>query len=425
MSGVFKFLKDGKRRAMETVLSAVGKSETTIDPEYNASTEKFSEMILDLNELGSAVVQALNNQALSFGSLATMSELLEKVYLKNTRMSPNDWPGATCDLTNEDGCRELAAHLYYIHNVLRASAQQIVINQGSRPIADNVTSMEDEVETKCKERDTKVKDFDSYRRRLKDLNAKKESVESEGKTGTKAHQEVLVEITRFESKREAAEVQYNKLNADAKADILKAKKIHDELVESLLIAIVFSQSEFMRKSSLHLEKVLALFPQDKLLLCKTRFQELVTTFEAKYPVELGRVTQAPSKMPGSTGISHSIDLLNTASFESDGRPLSTKSLLDDSDGNSNVVSLPKDSNSFASAGDNNYTASASGGASPDDSVLYKVVALYANVPDDADELSFEKGEIIEVLWLLEEEWWKGRNSKGQVGVFPSNYVKKI
>jgi hypothetical protein len=62
MSGVFKFLKDGKRRAMETVLSAVGKSETTIDPEYNTSTGKFSEMILDLNELGSAVVQALNNQ---------------------------------------------------------------------------------------------------------------------------------------------------------------------------------------------------------------------------------------------------------------------------------------------------------------------------------------------------------------------------
>jgi hypothetical protein len=102
-----------------------------------------------------------------------MSELLEKVYLKNTRMSPGDWPGATCDLANEDGCRELAAHLYYIHNVLRASAQQIVINQGSRPIADNVTSMEEEIEAKCKERDTKVKDFDSYRRRLKDLNAKK------------------------------------------------------------------------------------------------------------------------------------------------------------------------------------------------------------------------------------------------------------
>ncbi len=95
-------------------------------------------------------------------------------------------------------------------------------------------------------------------------------MESEGKTGTKAHQEVLVEITRFESKRETSEAQYNELNANAKADILKAKKIHDELVESLLIAIVFSQSEFMRKSSLHLEKVLALFPQDKLLLCKTR-----------------------------------------------------------------------------------------------------------------------------------------------------------
>lgn len=59
---MFKFLKDGKRRAVETVLSAVGKSETTIDQDYSTSTEKFSAMILDLNELGSAVVEALNNQ---------------------------------------------------------------------------------------------------------------------------------------------------------------------------------------------------------------------------------------------------------------------------------------------------------------------------------------------------------------------------
>ena len=60
-----------------------------------------------------------------------------------------------------------------------------------------------------------------------------------------------------------------------------------------------------------------------------------------------------------------------------------------------------------------------------DDVLYKVVALYANVPDDVDELTFEKGETIDVLWLLEEERWMGRNSRGQIGVFPSNYVKKI
>ncbi len=37
---MFKFLKDGKRRAVETVLSAVGKSETTVDADYNLSCER-------------------------------------------------------------------------------------------------------------------------------------------------------------------------------------------------------------------------------------------------------------------------------------------------------------------------------------------------------------------------------------------------
>ena len=38
-----------------------------------------------------------------------------------------------------------------------------------------MTAVEENIDAICKQRESKVKDFDSYRRRLKDLNAKKVS----------------------------------------------------------------------------------------------------------------------------------------------------------------------------------------------------------------------------------------------------------
>ena len=110
------------------------------------------------------------------------------------------------------------------------------------------------------------------------------------------------------------------------------------------------------------------------------------------------------------------NLLDSASFESSSsRPASMKSQAE----------IFENATATATRGGGGGGGAAINPFDDKDEVLYKVVALYANVPGDVDELSFEKGETIDVLWLLEEEWWKGRNSRGQIGVFPSNYVKKI
>lgn len=51
-----------------------------------------------------------------------------------------------------------------------------------------------------------------------------------------------------------------------------------------------------------------------------------------------------------------------------------------------------------------------------------VRALYSLVGGEPGELSFEKGDVIEVLDDKHKDWWRGMLN-GQVGVFPVNYVE--
>ncbi|KAJ3830346.1 hypothetical protein F5880DRAFT_1516040 [Lentinula raphanica] len=57
---------------------------------------------------------------------------------------------------------------------------------------------------------------------------------------------------------------------------------------------------------------------------------------------------------------------------------------------------------------------------------YKAKALYAYTqsPDDPNEISFTKGEILDIM-DKQGKWWQARKSDGTVGIAPSNYLQII
>lgn len=54
----------------------------------------------------------------------------------------------------------------------------------------------------------------------------------------------------------------------------------------------------------------------------------------------------------------------------------------------------------------------------------RVRALYDLSPEDPGELTFRRGDVITVIESVYRDWWKG-SLKGQVGIFPLNYVTPI
>lgn len=52
----------------------------------------------------------------------------------------------------------------------------------------------------------------------------------------------------------------------------------------------------------------------------------------------------------------------------------------------------------------------------------QVIAIYDYKAANGDEMSFSKGQMINVLDKNDPDWWKGELN-GATGLFPTNYVK--
>jgi len=61
-----------------------------------------------------------------------------------------------------------------------------------------------------------------------------------------------------------------------------------------------------------------------------------------------------------------------------------------------------------------------------ESFSYKAKALYAYTasPDDPNEISFTKGEILDIV-DKQGKWWQAKKSDGMIGIAPSNYLQII
>lgn len=57
--------------------------------------------------------------------------------------------------------------------------------------------------------------------------------------------------------------------------------------------------------------------------------------------------------------------------------------------------------------------------------LVHITSYGVNFIQDAEDLSFKKGDVLIVVEQNEEKWWTAINEQGQKGLIPEPYVKKV
>ncbi|KAJ7492088.1 hypothetical protein FB451DRAFT_1336130 [Mycena latifolia] len=81
---------------------------------------------------------------------------------------------------------------------------------------------------------------------------------------------------------------------------------------------------------------------------------------------------------------------------------------------------------MAGVGGNPIGSPTGGADAQPDNYLYKAKALYAYTAsvDDPNEISFTKGEILDIV-DKQGKWWQAKKADGSVGIAPSNYLQII
>jgi hypothetical protein len=96
------------------------------------------------------------------------------------------------------------------------------------------------IQSACERRESAVKDFDSYRRRLKALETKRETAQRDNLPEPKIS-EIVAEVNKFQAKLQKSEEEYNATNSQTKGDIIGAKLAHDHLLDFVFICTIVCQ----------------------------------------------------------------------------------------------------------------------------------------------------------------------------------------
>jgi hypothetical protein len=271
---IYQVLKNVRRRSVETILQTVGASEHTVDEEFDTLSVKFDVMIQDMNEckyylcclllgadvivLGTAAVhKTLLTQKVLFGESRDFATIFARVYQANKE--DQEWPPSARKIEFYNQAAELKRVFDFIQDVIRSSTTMVCAEESIAPMKQTMMEVAPSVEHEKKERDTMIKDYDSYRRRLKGLEQKRDAAEvltpilicgkfcypltlqQAGKGGSDKAAETLNEISKFENKVTNAEAAYTAQNQKTKVQILAAKELHDEMMDSMLINVLVTQ----------------------------------------------------------------------------------------------------------------------------------------------------------------------------------------
>lgn len=105
-----------------------------------------------------------------FSHSEVVAKSLENIYYKNNHMT--DWPDCECELIYDLQAGNYCDSIKAINKVTRSTANLVLTDKAIEPIRAATTVMKEELDSLIKERQLKVTDYDSYRRRLTEKEAK-------------------------------------------------------------------------------------------------------------------------------------------------------------------------------------------------------------------------------------------------------------
>lgn len=433
MSGLLKTLKNVRRRSVETILQTVGASESTVDDEFDLLAKKFDAMILDMNECAAAIHKTLLSQKQLFGECKEFATIFDRIYQSNK--DDSEWPPASRKIEYFSQAHEFKIVWDSIQDVVRSSTTMVCAEDAINPMKQSVSELAPSIDAEKRERQSMLTDYDSYRRRLKGLEQKRDAAESNGKGGTDKTAEILAEITKYENKVSNAEANYNAQNQKAKRDILAAKELHDELMDSMLITVMVTQAEMFSRAAADLEALLAKLPPSKVNKVRARCIEYLK--QGGIQAEVKEVSTISKGLAIATGKAVPSDFRTAAGTSTSSGSSSAVNPFDDESPSpapapvvaAAVTGVPKAPAppSFVPPPPPSAPPMAPPSVPPPPPLpvpgpkKHLVIGLFDHEPDADDELPFIKGDVIEVLDDSDEGWWTGL-CKGKEGLFPSNYV---
>jgi len=419
---MWKSVKDARRRVVESVMSNVGASERTTDPEYETHNRYFDEMVEDMNEIGACMSEMMRSQKVCFNEVRNLATCLAKVYVRNEDI--DDWPDCENKMGELAGAIAFSEETDYIHNTIRSSSGMATVETTLEPLRAAVTKMCPEVSGILALRTEAMADLDAHRRRLRTLEEKIKAVPAKADS-------LEGDLNKFRSKFQNSEYKFKQSDVKAKHEILLAKLAHDKLVDMLLITTVVCQQELYKRAAANLDDVISHFPKDKVSKVRDRVQRLVDqggVHKTKKNVgDKSRVKRVVAVATGKMGASEAVNIKEK---------LANKELEEEREAARIRRMVKKMERVSYEVAESRAQAGLQGTPMPPQPppppqaqapvmVLSIVRALWDNPARDQEELTLVAGEIVEVLEKPQgdDDWWRGRDSHGNVGLFPTNYVE--
>lgn len=124
---------------------------------------------------GAALHSYLTKQKAMFADAEELAKSLSRVFDTNLRMT--DWPDVDCEMKQCHVADQYKEKMELLQNVLRSSASTVCSEHGLDPLRACIAKVSPEVESLKAERNIKLTDYDSYKRRLKEKETKKEQLD--------------------------------------------------------------------------------------------------------------------------------------------------------------------------------------------------------------------------------------------------------